>query len=91
MIILYGTTIKKPKPSLKVTTNLYIKIYRYNLEECIEQISCELSPNSDADLFEKCAQYFVQKENFDAAVKLLASAKKVSAFNKLYENFDYNF
>lgn len=53
---------------------------RFDLVEFVEQISLELNTEGDAELLEKCADYFLKRENFDAAVKLLANSKKATNF-----------
>jgi len=45
--------------------------------EVLQEIATQLDADSDPALIEKCAQYFITKEQFDKAVDLLAISKRV--------------
>lgn len=48
--------------------------------EILQEIATQLDADSDPALIDKCAQYFINKEQFDKAVDLLAIARKVCGF-----------
>lgn len=61
--------------------------FEHNLDECVEQLTYALRYENDAELIEKSARFFIQKENFDIAVKLLAKVKKVRTYVALNRYF----
>lgn len=46
--------------------------------EALHQLTSDLDAISDPVLVQKCAEYFIQNQQFDKAVNLLATTQKVS-------------
>lgn len=51
--------------------------FKSNQYDILQQIATDLDADSDPALVQKCADYFVNNEQFDKAVDLLAVGKKV--------------
>lgn len=56
----------------------------------LQMISDDLDENADPEVLRKCAEFFIDHEQFDKAVNLLVVAKKVS-FSHLILYFDIYF
>ncbi|XP_054283383.1 intraflagellar transport protein 140 homolog [Macrosteles quadrilineatus] len=50
--------------------------FRYEQVEAVQMIASELNSDSDSELLVMCAQFFIDKQHFEKAVRLLAIAKK---------------
>ena len=49
-------------------------------------ISEDLDENADPDVLKKCAEFFIDHEQFDKAVNLLVVAKKVSKIKAFFNS-----
>lgn len=56
--------------------------------EALQLIIMDVNSDSDPELIEKCAQYFVQNSQIDKAVELLASGKNYNETLKLIQDYD---
>lgn len=55
--------------------------------DVLQEIATQLDADSDPALIEKCAQYFINKEQFDKAVDLLAISKRVRILSIIIKHY----
>ncbi|KAJ8664480.1 hypothetical protein QAD02_006142 [Eretmocerus hayati] len=70
---------------LKKALDLAFKTRQF---DALQLITMDVNADSDPELIEKCAEYFVQNSQIDKAVDLLATGKKYVEALKLIQNYD---
>lgn len=70
---------------LKKSLELAFKTQQYN---ALQLITTDVNADSDPELIEKCAEYFVQNSQIEKAVDLLATGKKYQEALRLIEEYD---
>ena len=70
---------------LKKALDLAFKTQQFN---ALQLITMDVNADSDPELIQKCAEYFVQNSQIDKAVDLLATGKNYAEALRLIEEHD---